>query len=213
MNMAKNPTEQLITDIGELNWVFINGNPKVDKKGVEKYLAALHFHKDSEELKIIQEKIKAFWTENKPKGARQKSNGIKVVQRKVEGKFDENGDQEYEDTDFMSVNFWTGTKFPDGKDKVVIIRNARGSEVSLGSKKIGNGSLGAISGAMGIYDREDGKGVTLYLNQIKLKTFIEYAGGGEDFGDGFSDGDFAGVEGDFEGPAATEGEDTPKPRL
>lgn len=204
--------EHFNTPVGNLTWVFINGNPKKDAKGNERYVASLELHKDSAEFKEVEAKIKAFWAENKPKGARQKSNGIRVVQTKVEGKTDDNGDQLYEDTDMMSINFWTGVKFPNGNEKTVKIHNARGSEVSLGSKKIGNGSTGAISGAMGIYDREDGKGVTLYLNAIQIKKFVEYTGGDAGFGDVGDDEDgFEGVEGDF-GVEET-GESEAKPRL
>lgn len=214
---SSNPVEKLVSPLGELNWVYINGNPKRDAKGNERYVASLYLHKDSEEFKEIESKIKKFWMENKPKGAKMKSNGIKVVQRKVEGEVDENGDQLYEDTDMMSINFWTATAFPDGKPKYIRIFNARNSEVSLGGKKIGNGSRGAISGAMSIYDREDGKGVTLFLNDIKLTKFVEFAGGDPGFGnDEVDDEDaFEGVEGSFgvDEAESASGDVSAKPRL
>lgn len=200
--------EKLVTPVGELNWVFINGTTKKDLNDNDRYVASLYLHKDSDEFKEVEKKITTYWNENKPKGAKLKSNGIKVVQEKVEG-----SDDEYVDTDMMSINFWTGPTFPDGKEKYIRIYNARGSEVSLGSKKIGNGSIGSISGAMAIYDNGPAaRGVTLYLNAIQLKKFVEFTGGDagfEDLGDAEED-DFTGVESDFD---QVDSADTAKPRL
>lgn len=197
--------EKLVTPLGELNWVFINGTTKKDLNDNDRYVASVYFHKDTEEFKEVQAKIEAFWEENKPKGAKLKSNGIKVVQEK--------DDDEYVDTDMMSINFWTGPTFPDGKDKHIRTFNARGSEVSLGNKKIGNGSIGSISGAMAIYDNGPAaRGVTLYLNAIQLKKFVEFEGGDAGFNDlGEDEDDFTGVESEFEGVG--EPEEGTKPRL
>ena len=208
-----NPTQKIVTPLGELNWVFINGNTKQDLNGNDRYVASVYFHKDSPEFKQVEKEVKTFWDEHKPKGAKLKSNGIKVVQERVDGEVDDDGEQLYKDTEFMSLNFWTGPTFPNGKDKVIKTFNARGSEVSLGDKKIGNGTTGAISGVMGIYDNGPAaKGVTLYLNAIQIKKFVEFTGGDagfEDTGDA-EDDDFNGVEDTFE---SVEADETAKPRL
>ena len=203
---------KMVTPVGELVWVFITDQGKKDLNGNDRFVATVNLHKDSDEFKEVKAQIDEFWKENKPKGAKLKSNGIKIVQEKVEGEVDDEGEQLYRDTDMMSINFWTGITFPNGKPKVVKIHNAKGSEVSLGDKKIGNGSRGAISGAMGIYDQGPAsRGVTLYLNAIQLKKFVEFTGGDAGFSDNSEDGDFDSVEGDF----GTEevGNSGAKPRL
>lgn len=211
------PVEKLVTPVGELAWVFITDQGKKDLNGNDRFVASVNLHKDSDEFKEVKAQIDEYWKENKPKGAKLKSNGIKVVQEKVEDEFDDDGEQVYRDTDMMSINFWTGITFPakggqPPKPKIIKIHNAKGSEVSLGDKKIGNGSMGAISGAMGIYDQGTAsRGVTLYLNAIQLKKFVEFTGGDAGFSDNSEDGDFEGVEGDF----GTEevGNSEAKPRL
>jgi hypothetical protein len=202
---------KLVTPVGELAWVFITDQGKKDLNGNDRFVASVSFHKDSAEFKEVEAKIDAFWAANKPKGSKLKSNGIKVVQTKTDQK-DSDGEPVYEDTDMRSVNFWTGITYPNGKPKVIKIHNAKGSEISLGDKKIGNGSMGAISGAMGLYDQGvAARGVTLYLNAIQLKKFVEFTGGDAGFENNSEEGDFEGVAGDF----GTEevGNSEAKPRL
>ena len=188
--------ENVVTPVGDLTWVFITDEGKKDLNGNDRYSANVEFHKDSEEFKTIEGKIEAFWEANKPKGAKQKSNGIKVVQEKQ-------ADDSYEDTDMRSVSFWTGKTY-----------NAKGSEVALGGKKIGNGSRGAISGAMAIYDQSAAaRGVTLYLNAIQITKFDEFKGGGANFADtGVEDG-FTGFEDEADGFSAQPDDGAAKPRL
>jgi len=199
-------TKQLVTPVGDLAWVFINGSSKKDLNGNDRYSAEVHFHKDSDEAKAIQAKVDEFWEDQKPKGRKRKSCGIRTVQEK-----DENN--EYQDTDFISVQFWTGISFPDGSDKVIKIYNAKGSEVSLGSKKIGNGSRGCISGVMAIYDQGvAATGVTLYLNAIQLTKFVEFTGADAGFSAQETDDDgFEGIENE-DGITPAEDE-AAKPRL
>ena len=203
--------EKFISPIGELNWVFIDGDGKEDLNGNPRYSVAVHYHKDSDEFKKAEKAITKFWNENKPKGAKQKSNGIKTVNKKVEGQYDDNGDSLYEETDYRSLSFWTGISYPNGNPKVIKTFNARGSEVSLGDKKIGNGSTGAVSGAMAIYDQSAAaRGVTLYLNAIQIKKFVAFSAdsGFDDVGD--DEDAFTGVTTEFE---SADVDDSPKPRL
>jgi len=209
-------TEQLITETGDIHWVFINGSTKKKSKSSDVliYAAEVHFHKDSDELKIVKAKIETFWKENKPKGIKLKSNGIRTVQEKTE-ELDEDDAPIYKDTDFVSISFWTGPKFPDGKEKIITVKNARGNEVFLGSKKIGNGSIGRISGVMDIYHVDGSAGVTLYLNAIQLKKFVEFTGAD----DGFNamkeeDGNFEGIADDgMEAMSEDKTVEIAKPRL
>jgi len=159
--------QKIVTPIGELAWVFITGKGKEDLNGKPRYCASIRYKNDSPELKSVTSVIMEFWDENKPKGkAKPKSTGIK-----------EEFDKEGNPTGYTMLNFWTGIEFPDGSAKVVKTYNAKGVEVALGSKKIGNGSRGAISGVAGIYANGPNVGVTLYLNALQLTKFVEYSGG------------------------------------
>jgi len=157
--------ERIVTPVGDLKWVFITGQGKKDLNDNDRYVASVAFPSDSPELESITESINNYWNENKPKGKNKfKSNGIKE-------EFDKDGNA----TGYHLVNFWTGITFPDGSPKVIKTMNARGAEVALGIKKIGNGSRGAISGAMAIYQNGPNVGVTLYLNAIQLTKFVEFS--------------------------------------
>ncbi len=161
--------QRIVTPIGELKWIFITGQGKKDLNGKDRFVASVSFPADSTELAQVKNIIETFWKDNKPKGkVKPKSNGIREEFIK-----DENGDSQ--PTGNYLINFWTGTTFKDGKPKVIKTMNAKGAEVALGGRKIGNGSRGAISGAMDIYQNGPNVGVTLYLNAIQLTRFIEFA--------------------------------------
>ena len=150
--------------VGELQWMYISGEGKKNLKGVKVFAAALVL--PEAEAILFKEQINTFYEENKPKKTKLKSLGYKAVL-----------DEEKNETGFVSFNFWTGRTFPDGTPKIIKTFNAKGNEVSLGTKKIGNGSRGRIGGAMDVY-RTDAKesGVTLYLNSVQLTKFIEFTG-------------------------------------
>ncbi len=124
----------------------------------------------------------------------------------------------YDPVGKVTVQYKTGTTWPDGKAKIVKIYNSKNKVVSIGDAKIGNGSKGCISGSMGIYINKSpqGKildaGVTLYLDAIQLHKYVEFVGGG-DAGFAASDDEdgFTGVDED----EGFEGEETPSstPRL
>ena len=154
------------TPVGDLEWIFITGNGKKDLNGNDRFVGSVVLNADSKECIAQLAEIDAFWEENKPKGAKVKSLGYKVL-------VDDAG----EPTGKVSINFWTGITYPDGSAKVIKTFNAKGAEVSLGAKKIGNGSRGRIGGAMAIYDNGvAARGVTLYLNSIQLSKFVEFTG-------------------------------------
>lgn len=157
--------EHMVTPVGDLKWVFITGQGKKDLNDNDRYVASVALKNDSPELETVTQLINSYWDENKPKGkVKAKSNGIKE-------EFDKDGNP----TGYHLVNFWTGISFPDGSPKVIKTYNARGAEVALGAKKIGNGSRGAISGAMAIYKNGPNVGVTLYLNAVQLTKFVEFS--------------------------------------
>lgn len=159
------PTKRLVTPKGDLAWVFITGEGRKDLNGNDRFVASVKYPNGADELAKVQAEIKEFWDENKPKGkGKPKSTGVKVET-----------DKEGEETGFTLVNMWTGTTFPNGNPKVVKTYNSKGAEVSLGSKSIGNGSVGSLSGTMAIYENGPNVGVTIYLNAVQLSKFVEFS--------------------------------------
>lgn len=161
-------TQKLTTPVGDLKWVFISGQGKKNLQNKDTFVAAVEYKKDSPEALKLRAEINAFWEANKPTGAKlPKSTGMSVVK-----------DKAGEPTDMIAVQFWTGTTMPDGATKKIRTFNAKAVEVSLGDKKIGNGSRGCISGAMSIYDQGvAARGVTLYLSAIQITKFVAYQDG------------------------------------
>jgi len=197
--------ENIQSPVGDLEWVFITGKGKKDLNDNDRFVASVVLDEDSDACKAFMEKIENFWEENKPKGSKDpKSLGFKILE-----------DDEGNSTGRVSFNFWTGTVFPDGSAKVVKTFNAKGAEVSLGNKKIGNGSRGRIGGAMGIYDNgKAARGVTLYLNSIQLSKFKEFTGGDNfDAIDEDEDDAFEGVDDMGAIPDESSAETPVKPRL
>lgn len=179
------------TPVGELKWVVFNGEGKENLSGRLKYNADLVLPVDDERAVALKASIDAYWDENKPTALPAKkpakSLGYKLEKEPV---LDEHGSKQYDDegkviskeTGNIVFSFSTDTTYPSGDAKVITIYNAKGNKVDLGAKKIGNGSKGQISGAMGLYEVKDagGKklidaGVTLYLNSIRLTSFVEFS--------------------------------------
>jgi hypothetical protein len=186
-------TQKLVTGRGKLEWVTIEGEGKANMSGKMQYVANLVIEADDP----IVAKIEKFWADNKPAGFKGpcKSNG--VYNHKVDsGKTDEDGDKIYTEDGKVYLSFKTGISYADGKAKVIQIYNAKNNKVRLPEGvSIGNGSIGAISGAMGIYKNEvKGKlleaGVSLYLDAIQIIKLEEYSADA-----GFAEDESAGDEG------------------
>ena len=221
--MAK--TQKLNTPKAELMWATIDGEGKKNLSGKTKYVVTALVPKDSDIVKEIQD----YWKENRPAGFKltkktdenpkgYKSNGIYA--HKVDtGEIDEDGDKIYkEHEDLVELRFSTDTVWSDGKTKKIQIYNARGRKVELPEDvKIGNGTIGCVSGAMGIYAQEvQGKivdaGVTLYLNAIQIIKLEEYS---EDAGFEAHDDEEGGWEGDtgWEGETSQEESSNDEPKV
>lgn len=202
------------TGKGKFEWVNIAGEGKPNMNGLMQYVASIVFDPEDPEFKRVEQEIADFWAENKPKGAKMKSNGIYdhqvlLVDDKGEAVLDEDGSKQYENDGLKYLAFKTGTTWPDGKAKVVKTFNAKGKVVHLGDTKIGNGSEGRIEGKMGIYtvmqpgtNKIANAGVTLYLDKVQITKLVEYAGASDDWtgatedGEGWTGEDF--VEESFE---------------
>lgn len=195
------------TKEGELRWVFIDQPGKPNKNGIPCLNASVFVKKNSKGLKKLKSFIQTFWVDNKPSGApkKPKSTGIRPVKVKVldsagNETYDENDEVVYDFTGEVAINFWTKAQWPAKDDKapephIINIYNAKGNVISLGNKKIGNGSFGAVSFTASIYDQGEGsQGITLFLVAIQLTQFVEYA---QDAGFEAEEGDFDGVATEF----------------
>lgn len=212
---------KVVTPRGELRWIFITGEGKENMSGAYKYTAQVYM--TQEQAQPVIDAMDAFWEENKPGSFKKspKSMGYKTVEQNEESTVPE------ADIGLVYFTMSTNTEYASGDAKVIQIRNSKNAKVSLGDKKIGNGSEGHLSGVAGIYTtlvpgskKIQAAGVTLYLNAIMLKKFVEYIGedpGFEPDDDDDEDG-FMGVdESDFDGTdTGTTGEapkEKPKPKL
>jgi hypothetical protein len=199
---------------GELRWVFIDapGKPAMDPTKPNRKQASLYVKTDSDGCKAFIAALKEFWNANKAKGQKLKSLGYKEEVTLKEGG-DEDNEDDYVKTGYTSFAFWTGATWPDGNDRVVDIYNAKGNKVSLGGKKIGNGSLGAISGTMAMYHNGTNHGVSLYLNAIQLVKFVEFSQDAGFEAQEEVEGGFEGVDTEFEGTTSEESSGEAQPRL
>lgn len=215
--------EKTVTPKSDLVWIKITGEGEENMSGKMQYLASIVLDPQNDEIhKAYIAKIDAFWEANRPAEKRKaKSLGYylndPLLNKAGEKQYDED-DKLIKDPDGkVLVTFKTGTTYPDGKKKVIKIYNSKNKIVSLGDAIIGNGSVGCLSGAMGMYVNKNNKtkkitdaGVTIYLDAIQLIKFVEYTGGDAGFASEEEEG-FEGVDED----AGFEGEETTatKPRL
>jgi hypothetical protein len=162
-------TKKVLSPKGELFWVVISGEGKADLQGKMRYQASVRFKTDDPQLKKFEQEILAFWEENKPKGVKKPfSTGIKAEK-----------DKDGNPTGYTLINFWTSTIWTkDNSPKVINVYNAKAEEVKGFNKKIGNGSVGYVSGIAAIYSTNATQaGVTLYLNAVQITKFVEYTSG------------------------------------
>ena len=193
---------------GILEWVTITGEGKENLSGKMKYLANVVLDpKNNEADAACIKSINDFWAENKPKGFKKKAKSLgyrlhdPLLDEDGEETYDEDGNKLFDPEGRIHLTFATDTTYPSGDPKVVKTYNAKANVISLGDKSIGNGSVGIISGMMGIYTSEKaGKildaGVTLYLNGIQLIKFVEYDGADDGFDAVEDDDGFTGIEND-----------------
>tara|TARA_R110000751_G_scaffold213820_1_gene317349 strand:- start:4266 stop:4814 length:549 start_codon:yes stop_codon:yes gene_type:complete len=165
------------TPKGDLRWVTINGRGKEDLQGNMTYTADVVVPLDAAQDTIAE--LDALWNEHKPKGAKAaKSMGYKHIA-----------------DDYVVFTLKTKTVFPSGDPKKIFVYNAKAQQIAFPEgKKIGNGSVGRLSGMASVYDAgAASRGVTLYLDAIQLTKFVEYVGASADFKED-DDGEFDGLD-------------------
>lgn len=190
---------KVATPVGELYYVNIAGQGKLNynEDGYE-YVASIRL--SGEKAEQLIEKFDEV-AATMPKGETLKSCGYRELVKDKEGKLrsptKKNPKQkDEEDTGIFEFLFKTNTTYQP-KDGAVVkkkinVFNKNAKKIELGDVRIGNGTLGAISGVLegGSYKKEFS--VSAYLNSIQIVKLIEYEGNA-----GFEaqeDGDFEGVE-------------------
>ena len=201
----KKASKKFTTARSDLLYVFITGFGRQNKKQKKlgkagKYQAALRIPSDDPWLKQFKKEIRDFWEEHKPKDVDIcKSNGIKPEYKK-----DEDGKATKEETGFTLINAWTGASYEDSGDAVEVpIYNSKGRKTTTNGKLIGEGTTGRILGTMKVYETDEGDaGVTLYLNGLQIKKFVEYIDQNAPDAEDDSDGDdWDGEEDDYSADA------------
>lgn len=193
--MAK--TQKFTSPKGELSWVQITGKGKRNyNDDGDIYCATLTLTRDT--ARPLIDELLTYWKDNKPSDVdKPKSLGLYAMQK------DEDGDDKMKSLSLKALidDSWKGDTInllvstnvvmPDGKKTKIQVYNAKGNKIELGDILIGNGSIGCISGAYGLYIAKKTAGVTIYLNAIQLIELIEYEGGA-----GFSEqeGSFNNIE-------------------
>lgn len=202
----QNPLVKVVTPIGELHYVQIEGQgkEKYDKEKGYEYVATLYL--SSERSEPLRKQMDEVVGEIK-KGESLKSKGYRQLMKDKDGKIftptnkNKERQEDAELIDMYGFTFKTSTVYKDGKDgptkpKVIGVYDSgnktlgiKPKKISLQGKKIGNGSEGAISGTLqrSVYKGE--VSCSLYLNSIQLTKFIEYDG----------DAGFEAQDGEFEG--------------
>jgi hypothetical protein len=206
--------KKIETPRGSLEWVTITGEGKANLSGTLQYLANIVL--EGADAEALEQQLRDYWEEHKPKDIGKKlPKSLGVYQHTVKG-----ADGEKVETGKKVFAFKTGITYKSGDPKVVAVYNSKGQKVSLGQKKIGNGSIGRIAGAMGIYENRGPKGilvdagVTLYLDAIKLLKLVEFsAGSGFSTDDEDFEGGFESVDEPFGGVDESSVDEAPKPRL
>lgn len=194
----KSELVNVVTPVGELFYVNISGQGKenYNEDGFE-YVASIRLTGEKAETLKAQIDEQA---EKMPKDHFLKSTGYKELVKDSEGNLRSPSQRkpktdDEENSGIFEFQFKTNTTFADGKTKKINVYDsgkggAKPKKVELGDKRIGNGSLGAISGKMKAGSYKDEFSVSLYLNSIQLVSFIEYEG---DAGfETHEDGDFEG---------------------
>lgn len=207
-----NAIEKIKSTKGELQWVTITGEGKENLSGKMKYQANVVLDPQNVPADAaLVAKMDTFWEENKPKGFKRKPKSMgyyfnePVLDVDGDPTYDEEGKKIFNKNGKVHLTFSTDTSYAKTGDiKEIKVYNAKANVVSLGDKTIGNGSIGYIAGAMGIYTSEkNGKildaGVTLYLDAIQLTKFVEFTGSDAGFAADADEDGFTGVDADENG--------------
>jgi hypothetical protein len=181
-------TTNVESPVGDFEWVIVSGQGKLntlkkpDAAGNKpyEYQATLLMPADNEDCIAFQEEIMQYWEDTRSKKfakADPKSCGFKPHKVKTDKIDPDTEEAIWEEDGLIAFTFKTNTVYGDGKPKVITIFNAKGREVQLGKRRIGQGSRGRVKGVITPYEQPKEAGVSLYLNGLQLSKFVEYVGG------------------------------------
>lgn len=192
--MANEKGVKYVTPVGELSWVNISGQGKLNyNEDGYNYQANIALSgADAEAFKAKIDEVK----EGCPKNLKLKSLGYRPEWQDKEGNLfveTEERTPDEKDGDKLTGRIIftasTRTTFDDGKPTTINVYNAKGKKVDMGDRLIGNGSFGSLSTKLKVYVNGKATGVSIYLKAVQLTKFVPYEDGGG----------FAEVEGDFDG--------------
>jgi hypothetical protein len=170
------------TPKGELSWVFITGEGSFNELAEKyEYKATITFPADDPEALALKQKLDDLW-ENSPEKVKY-DKAYEEAKPAVQAKFEQHKGYVFDEDDHgeplgtISFRFKTNTEFETKKgtkQTVIPVYNALAQKVDIGDTKIGNGTIGRISGtAMSWYKGQAG-GVSLYLKSIQIIKLVEY---------------------------------------
>ncbi len=146
---------------GELMYVTIDGQGTKHPKAKE-YNYECSVLVSKKVAKAFKKEALEFFDDNRPRGFKGDPDNEKNITRDAgDGKF--------------LITFKTRAEF-EGKGRTKVgIYNAEGEEVTLPEGiKIGNGSIGLMSGAMDVYGDKLEAGLSFYLSNIMILELEEY---------------------------------------
>ncbi len=180
--MASSTKQKIESPEGKLMYVTIDGQGTKHPKAKD-YNYECSVLVDKKEAKTFKKMVLDYFDANRPRGFKGDPDNEKNITREVDGGY--------------LITFKTRAEF-EGKGKTKVgIYNSDAEEVTLPEDvKIGNGSVGLMSGAMDVYGDKLEAGVSLYLSNIMIYELVEYVPDA-----GFSDerkgkGSFKGYEGE-----------------
>lgn len=185
MSKHINDKDYITSPFGKLMYVNITGQGKENYDGdAYDYVATVDIPKD--EAKGIVKEIDAFLEDNKPS----KSHKLRSLPYRT------SKDSKSIPKGIVRLNFKTQTTFESGDTRKINIFNKNNERVTLPEgTKIGNGSIGRISGKITTYQGKKDFGCTLWLNGIQLTKLEEYT---EDSGFDEADGEFDNFDANME---------------
>jgi hypothetical protein len=176
---------KVTTPKGELNWVFVDGEGSLnDLTDSYEYKATLVLPADSQECKDLQAKYDALWENSADKKAYEQAYAeakpAMQAKMKVHKGYSEVLDDNDNPTGNIQFRFKTGTTYAPkkgeevGKPVKIGVYNAKAKKINLGDIKIGNGTIGRISGTLSTYFKATNAGVSGYLSSIQIINLVEY---------------------------------------
>jgi len=169
------------TPMAELRYVNIVGQGKLrfdptkkfDKNKAEAYEYTASVMLSKEQADAITAEFKEFWNENKPKGLTKQKYELVKAEMKDTGKKDDDGDAIKEPTGLYILQAKTTTEWPSGDKNLIKIMRGNGNPLNLGTKQIGDGSVGVLHGSIGINDFAGNEGLNFFLAGVQLKSYKE----------------------------------------